>query len=88
MAELKKVVLENSDEVMRALDPDLCDGEKCCLHNRTDNCMRCDRQHWRDDLGFMERICVHGVGHPDPDDEYAEPVHGCDGCCNPVGRKS
>jgi hypothetical protein len=24
--------------------------------------------HWRDDRKLMERICPHGVGHPDPDD--------------------
>lgn len=34
----------------------------------------------------MERICKHGIGHPDPDDlkvqsSWAEGVHGCDGCC-------
>jgi hypothetical protein len=45
----------------------------------------------------MERICPHGVGHPDPDhlafveerygtDEASvESVHGCDGCCRPGG---
>jgi hypothetical protein len=32
----------------------------------------------------MERICPHGVGHPDPDDVFAtDTVHGCDGCCTP-----
>ncbi len=43
--------------------------------------------------GLVERICSHGVGHPDPDSlafigEYiaAGPheslaIHGCDGCC-------
>jgi hypothetical protein len=33
----------------------------------------------------MERVCPHGVGHPDPDDINVilgpEKVHGCDGCC-------
>lgn len=41
----------------------------------------------------MERICPHGVGHPDPDHiafvervagkdvASVEAVHGCDGCC-------
>jgi hypothetical protein len=45
---------------------------------------------WRDDKGQMERICPHGVGHPDPDDAaYRERlgqgyknIHGCDGCCS------
>jgi hypothetical protein len=37
----------------------------------------------------MERICPHGVGHPDPDDaayhirigQGYKTIHGCDGCC-------
>lgn len=49
--------------------------------------------HWRGDRGMMERICPHGVGHPDPDhlahiaraygkaSARTESVHGCDGCC-------
>jgi hypothetical protein len=51
------------------------------------------RQHWRNDRSVMERICPHGIGHPDPDHirhirEWSgaavarvESVHGCDGCC-------
>ena len=35
----------------------------------------------RFDRSFMERICVHGVGHPDPDGADADPLHACDGCC-------
>jgi hypothetical protein len=45
--------------------------------------------HWRGDRGIFERICEHGVGHPDPDqfDYWIETrqkhqmVHGCCGCC-------
>lgn len=40
-------------------------------------------QHWRGDRHLMERICPHGVGHPDPDDINPDGVHGCDGCCRP-----
>lgn len=33
----------------------------------------------------MERICPHGIGHPDPDeinlDENGRSVHGCCGIC-------
>lgn len=55
--------------------------------------MRDFKTHWRDDRKLMERICPHGVGHPDPDDiafkrrvlgdKFAnlEAIHGCDGCC-------
>lgn len=36
---------------------------------------------WRADRRLLERLCPHGVGHPDPDDRSADRVHGCDGCC-------
>jgi hypothetical protein len=40
-------------------------------------------QNWRGDRYLIERICPHGVGHPDPDDLNPDTVHGCDGCCTP-----
>lgn len=44
---------------------------------------------WDIKPSHMERICPHGVGHPDPDSlAYLDAVgvkgagiHGCDGCC-------
>lgn len=44
------------------------------------------------ETGLIERVCRHGVGHPDPDSAgYMDrlynhrkgtwSVHGCDGCC-------
>lgn len=62
-----------------------CKGQACTIHNRSDHSMRSYPQLWRSDRGIMERVCPHGVGHPDPDDikskDYYEWVHGCDGCC-------
>lgn len=58
-----------------------CIGNYCTLHNRSDHHMRHMPQNWREDAGFMERICEHGVGHPDPDEINPKVVHGCDGCC-------
>ena len=44
-------------------------------------------QNYRVDTGVTERICSHGVGHPDPDNPWPKDdprwVHGCDGCCSP-----
>ena len=67
-----------------------CKGHNCCIHNPSDHHMVDFPLHWRDDRGFFERICPHGVGHPDPDEiEFHKKhghditVHGCDGCCNP-----
>lgn len=58
----------------------------CCIHNPSNHHMVTWGQNWRGDKGMMERLCLHGIGHPDPDDlavrttEWAG-VHGCDGCC-------
>jgi len=61
----------------------------CPIHSPSEHSMRGFPLHWRGDRGIMERICPHGVGHPDPDTlAYIDPdgskmegVHGCDGCC-------
>jgi hypothetical protein len=65
-----------------------CLGERCTIHNRSDHPMRAFPQQWRSDRMMMERVCPHGIGHPDPDDiklvgRYGpdEAIHGCDGCC-------
>lgn len=68
-----------------------CLEHGCVIHNPSDT--RQNREgwphNWRTDRGIMERICEHGVGHPDHDSaaylarmglEY-ENVHGCDFCC-------
>lgn len=66
----------------------VCD-EGCVIHNRTDHRMRWWPLKWRGDRGIFERVCRHGVGHPDPDQfpywvsvgEEGQGVHWCDGCC-------
>ncbi len=73
------------------------DGDQPCMfHSPTDHIMSDFPHHWRADRMIMERLCEHGVGHPDPDQlQYwmntrggdaanAEMVHGCDGCCADV----
>lgn len=66
-----------------------CKNRPCTIHNRTDHIMRAFPQHWRGDRLLMERICPHGVGHPDPDeinlDMNGRGIHGCDGCCTGNG---
>ena len=66
-----------------------CAGEPCVVHNPTDHPLRSWPLLWRGDRGIFERVCEHGVGHPDPDqfvywDRTGQPwqrVHGCCGCC-------
>ena len=62
-------------------DRKACRNKYCPIHNPSDHHMKDWPTNWREDRGMMERICPHGIGHPDPDDKDADPVHGCCGCC-------
>jgi hypothetical protein len=66
----------------------------CVVHGPSDHHMNTWPTRWRHGGMFdikpahMERICKHGIGHPDPDSAaYLKNlgediiVHGCDGCC-------
>lgn len=85
-----RVRLEHTSIWLNVHHPLLCDGRPCTVHNRSEHSLRNLPQHWRADRGFMERICSHGVGHPDPDERHSplwsddKGVHGCDGCCKGV----
>ena len=83
------IQLEHSDETLFWIhDEERCKGQPCTVHNRTDHHMRGWPQHWRRDRRMMERICPHGVGHPDPDElPEIDTVHGCDGCCVRTGER-
>ncbi|WP_086847020.1 hypothetical protein [Amycolatopsis kentuckyensis] len=72
--------------------PEVCAGSACCIHNPSDHHMADWPQVWRNDRYLMERLCPHGIGHPDPDHlahmrstapdaADGQGVHGCDGCC-------
>ena len=66
-----------------------CATGYCVVHNPSKNVMSDFPYNWRTDRGIMERICSHGIGHPDIDSaaflskigRSDENVHGCDGCC-------
>lgn len=66
-----------------------CKHRRCTIHNQSKHHMRFWQLLWRSDRGIFERICPHGIGHPDPDQfdywketaQEAQGVHGCDGCC-------
>jgi hypothetical protein len=78
-------LLEHTDEyIFTHLVTQCHNSERCTIHNKSDHSMRSFPQHFRFDRMLMERICTHGVGHPDPDEFYlevnAKGVHGCDGC--------
>jgi hypothetical protein len=81
-----------SGVVMQVHPAIICSGA-CVIHRASEHHMRDWFLHWRGDRGIFERICPHGIGHPDPDqfefwatqDEQWQAVHGCDGCCRVVG---
>lgn len=68
-----------------------CEGP-CPIHGPSDHPMKTWPLKWRQEHYYFERICPHGIGHPDPDSlAYLEwsgivgsgaGVHGCDGCCS------
>lgn len=67
-----------------------CRGRSCTIHRPSRHHMRFWPITWRDAEQRFDRICVCGVGHPDPDQiEYWSTrnsliwraVHPCDGCC-------
>lgn len=70
-------------KVVRVHPKTQCAGEWCSIHNPSDHPLKDAPQIWREDRRIMERVCQHGVGHPDPDCIYAQhdSIHGCDGCC-------
>lgn len=70
--------------------PAACAGEWCVIHNPSDHIMRDWPMNFRmDNAALVERLCPHGIGHPDPDSVAyfmrqgmsSMSVHGCDGCC-------
>jgi hypothetical protein len=60
-----------------------CREKNCVVHSPSNHHMRTWPINYRMDRGITERICKHGIGHPDPDCIRAKEnsIHGCDGCC-------
>lgn len=67
-----------------------CDRDvTCAVHNPFNHGTRALPMLLRETT-LIERVCPHGIGHPDPDSvayftrngqEYMG-IHGCDGCCS------
>lgn len=68
-----------------------CEGRNCVIHNNPSlHPLTMEPAVWNDEETAVERVCVHGVVHPDVDDlDYRKTVgqyyvyleHECDGCC-------
>jgi len=83
----------NREARWRVHDASKCKGQRCVFHNPSEHRMSSWRMILRE-TGLVERACMHGVGHPDPDSvDYFNrmgwkgyDVHGCDGCCGTLGK--
>ena len=74
--------------------PRACAGQTwgCWIHQPLPHALSEAPVRWREDKSTAERICPHGIGHPDPQDVAYNrnvlgrdvTVHGCDGCCGPL----
>lgn len=72
-----------------------CRGRWCVIHWPKPSHMNKWPLHWRDDRGIFERICTHGVGHPDHSQtdfweetgQSHQGIHGCDFCCSDKERE-
>jgi hypothetical protein len=80
------IALHNGD-ILEVHAPEKCAGRACCIHDPSDHPLNRAPLNWRSDRRIMERVCDHGIGHPDPDDVAVrtvdgEGIHTCDGCCH------
>lgn len=78
------IYITSSGQRLRVHDLASCTGPACVVHRPSKHHMRSWPTVWRSDRFLMERICKHGVGHPDPDDASIVRTHGCCGCCAPL----
>lgn len=58
----------------------------CVIHSPSNHSMKDFPTHWRTDRYLMERICPHGIGHPDPDDLAYKATLSC--FQTPMGKKN
>jgi hypothetical protein len=79
--------LANGQRLIRFHTKGVCSGD-CPIHKPTNHHMVKWPLNWRHDRFIFERMCPHGIGHPDPDSLAFTPndpgIHGCDGCCNDI----
>lgn len=74
------------DRLLIVHNAEICASGPCPIHSPSDHPLNRAPLSWREDRQFMERLCWHGIGHPDPDDVrvragHGVGTHGCDGCC-------
>lgn len=76
-----RFVVNETQTLTNVHDQDSCKGPACVIHRPSHHHMTSWPLLYRQDRRMFERICQHGVGHPDPDDPTEDRTHGCCGCC-------
>lgn len=92
--ELRQDLISQRDGSLLATHPaDRCEGRNCVIHNPSDHALKDAPIDWDPGTRRTNRICTHGVHHPDPDhlsfvyETYGmfewmqHKHHRCDGCC-------
>jgi hypothetical protein len=86
-------ITETGQRIANVHPRDKCSGGNCPIHNPSEHYLAEAPRHWVGSKMLMERICEHGVHHPDPDalahlarvygavTAAQAGVHTCDGCC-------
>lgn len=89
-----EVITLHDGRPLRVHTEDACLAPPCPIHAPSDHRMASWPQDWSSDERRLERVCQHGVGHPDPDDLRVRLAadgrehDGCDGCCSAPTRES
>lgn len=92
-----ELVALGTGRIMRIHTAGQCTGTPCPFHAPTKHHMVGWPMSWQADRGLIERLCEHGISHPDPDSvaylagrmtwdlvivgEVYVARHECDGCC-------
>lgn len=66
-----------------------CQEHGCPIHNPSDRAVAIGTTHYNTERQRMDRVCEHGLAHPDPDSQDwrerhfgdRDDEHDCDGCC-------
>ena len=74
-------VLVGGQTLIGVHNPMKCAGRNCPIHNQSDHHMVTWPQNWNPAKGIIERICMHDIAHPDPDEATDFKDHECCGCC-------
>jgi len=66
--DIGKSITLHDGRVLKTHGSDECSGSPCCIHSPSNHPLRNAPLGWRPERALIERLCEHGLWHPDPDD--------------------